>query len=137
MEVIEFPGYIEEEKLEIARRFLGSSPDGGEWTKPGEVTILPISAVQRIIREYTFEAGVRNLEREIGRVCRKIARTKSGGQALPKHHRCFVQLRNFLGPPQFFNLEAERQNEIGVATAVAWTEMGGEIMPVEVLLIGR
>jgi ATP-dependent Lon protease len=133
MEVIEFPGYIEEEKLEIARRFLiprqfeenGLDEDEIHFAEP---------ALQRIIREYTYEAGVRNLEREIGRICRKFARLKA------EHKRYASQVpasavEKFLGPPNFFNLEAERQDELGVATAIAWTENGGEIMPVEVLLL--
>lgn len=138
MEVIEFPGYIEEEKLEISRRFLVPrqvEENGLEATEAGAASIhISEQAIERIIREYTFEAGVRNLEREIGRVCRKIARTKAEGKRYPTHIGASA-VERFLGPPQFFNLEAELKNEIGVATAVAWTEMGGEIMPVEVLLV--
>ena len=89
--------------------------------------------MQRIIREYTYEAGVRNLEREIGKICRKVARLKAEGKRRPARINPQV-IERFLGPPQFFDLEAERQDEVGVATAVAWTETGGEIMPVEVLL---
>lgn len=133
MEMIEFPGYIEEEKLEIAERFL--IPRQLEENGLGEGEIhFSTQALQRIIREYTYEAGVRNCEREIGRVCRKLARLKAEG----KRYRNLVgatSIERYLGPPQFFNLEAERQNEIGVATAVAWTENGGEIMPVEILLL--
>jgi ATP-dependent Lon protease len=90
--------------------------------------------LQRIIREYTYEAGVRNLEREIGRALRKVARMKAEGKKYPEHIGPAL-VERFLGPPQFFNQEAEHQNEIGVATAIAWTENGGEIMPVEVLLL--
>jgi ATP-dependent Lon protease len=86
------------------------------------------------VREYTYEAGVRNLEREIGRVCRKIARLKTESKRYPSNIGA-AMVERFLGPPQYFNLEAERQDEIGVATAIAWTENGGEIMPVEVLLL--
>jgi len=133
MEVIEFPGYIEEEKIEIARRFLIPRQIEENGIKEGELRYSD-SAVSRIIREYTYEAGVRNLEREIGRVCRKVARLK----AEDKRHPSQIgpgSIERFLGPPQFFNQEAERQDEVGVATAVAWTENGGEIMPVEVLLM--
>jgi ATP-dependent Lon protease len=133
MEVIEFPGYIEEEKLEIARRFLIPRQFEENGLEENEIRFADAS-LQRIIREYTYEAGVRNLEREIGRICRKIARLKA------EHKRFAPQIpsaaiEKFLGPPDFFNLEAERQDELGVATAVAWTENGGEIMPVEVLLL--
>ncbi len=132
MEVIEFPGYIEEEKLEIAKRFLiiRQIEEAG--------LSLPIlhfddATIKKVIREYTFEAGVRNLEREIGRMCRKVARAKSENKKFPemlepKH------VEKFLGPPQFFQTEAEKQDEVGVATAVAWTENGGDIMPIEVLV---
>ena len=133
MELIEFPGYIEEEKLEIARRFLMPRQIDENGLEEGELKITD-QAIQRIIREYTYEAGVRNLEREIGRVCRKIARLKAEGKRFPTHIGVSA-VERFLGPPQFFNLEAERQDEVGVATAVAWTENGGEIMPVEILLL--
>jgi ATP-dependent Lon protease len=133
MELIEFPGYIEEEKLEIARRFLIPRQIEENGLGEGELR-LPDPMVQRLIREYTYEAGVRNLEREIGRVCRKVARLKAEGKRYPSQVGA-AQVERFLGPPQFFDLQAEQQNEIGVATAVAWTENGGEIMPVEVLLI--
>jgi ATP-dependent Lon protease len=133
MEVIEFPGYIEEEKLEIATRFLLPRQLEENGLEEGEVR-LSLQALQRIIREYTYEAGVRNLEREIGRVIRKIARLKAEGKRFPDMVGS-ANIEKFLGPPQFFNLEAELQNEVGVATAVAWTESGGEIMPVEVLLM--
>jgi ATP-dependent Lon protease len=77
---------------------------------------------------------VRNLEREIGRICRKIARLKTEGKSFPtkieSHH-----IERFLGPQQIFDLEAEHEDEIGVATAMAWTESGGDIMPVEVLIV--
>jgi ATP-dependent Lon protease len=133
MEVIEFPGYIEEEKLEISRRFLlpRQITENGIET---EKISFSVRAQQRIIREYTYEAGVRNLEREIGRICRKIARKKAEGKEFPTQIGA-SSIESFLGPPQFFSLEAETSDEIGVATAIAWTSNGGEIMPVEVLLI--
>jgi ATP-dependent Lon protease len=133
MEVIEFPGYIEEEKLEIARRFLIPRQIEENGLDSVEARISD-QAVLRIIREYTYEAGVRNLEREIGRVCRKIARLKAENKRYPNQIGS-SSIERFLGPPQFFNLEAERKDEVGVATALAWTENGGEIMPVEVLLM--
>ncbi|HOG79299.1 MAG TPA: endopeptidase La [Anaerolineaceae bacterium] len=133
MEVLDFPGYIEEEKLEIARRFLipRQVEESGLETK--EVT-FPDQTVRRLIREYTYEAGVRNLEREIGRMCRKVARQKAEGK--PQISRLTpATVERFLGPPQFFVTEAERQDEVGVATALAWTESGGDIMPVEILIL--
>ncbi|MFH1447080.1 MAG: S16 family serine protease, partial [Chloroflexota bacterium] len=133
MEVIEFPGYIEEEKLEIAERFLiprqleetGLDDEGLAFQKP---------ALQKIIRAYTYEAGVRNLEREIGSVLRKIARIKAEGKTF-SHRISSAAVAKFLGPVQYFTTEAEGRDEIGVATAIAWTVNGGEIMPVEVLIL--
>ena len=133
MEVIEFSGYIEEEKLEIARKYLiprqleetGLDEEGIQFLTP---------ALMKIIREYTFEAGVRNFEREIGRVLRKVARLKTEKKEYPQ--RISPQaIRKFLGPQQFFTTEVEGEDEVGVATALAWTENGGEIMPVEVLIL--
>jgi ATP-dependent Lon protease len=74
------------------------------------------------------------MEREIGRACRKVARLKAEKKPFPTHITP-TMVEKFLGPPQFYNLEAERKDEIGVATAIAWTENGGEIMPVEILLL--
>ncbi len=133
MEVIEFPGYIEEEKLAIARQFL-LPRQISENGLSGERLAIPEPSVRRIIREYTWEAGVRNLEREIARVCRKIARQKAEGHHLPTRISP-ASLPKYLGPPQYFQLEAEKRDEVGVATALAWTEAGGDTMPVEVILV--
>jgi len=133
MEVIEFPGYIEEEKLEIANRFLIPRQIEENGLHEGEVR-FSLKALQRVIREYTYEAGVRNLERELARICRKIARKKAEGKEYPKQVG-INSIEPLLGPPQFFIFEAENDDEVGVATAIAWTANGGEIMPVEVLLV--
>jgi ATP-dependent Lon protease len=133
MEVIEFPGYIEEEKLEIARRFLIKRQLEESGLEEGELAFTEQS-LQCIIREYTYEAGVRNLEREIGRICRKIARLKAEGKRCPSRIGASA-VEKHLGPPEFTNTEAEREDEIGVATSLAWTAGGGDIMPVEVLLM--
>ena len=133
MEVIEFSGYIEEEKLEIAKRFL--IPRQLEETGlQDEEIIFYKEALRKIIHEYTFEAGVRNFEREIGRVLRKIARLKTEQSPFPKRITS-AAIRRLLGPEQFFETLAEGADEVGVATALAWTENGGEIMPVEVLIL--
>ena len=133
MEIIEFPGYIEEDKIEITNRFLLPRQLEENGLEKDELR-LTVNSLQRIIREYTYEAGVRNLEREIGRVCRKIARQKAEGKRYRNQVGAGV-IERYLGPPQFFYMETERQNEVGVATALAWTENGGETMPVEVLLV--
>jgi len=133
MEVIEFSGYIEEEKLEIAKRFL-IPRQLDENGLAGEGIVFQNSSLMKIIREYTYEAGVRNFEREIGSVLRKVARLKTEKKSYPK--RITPQaIRKFLGPQRFFETEAELEDEVGVATALAWTESGGEIMPVEVLIL--
>ncbi len=133
LEVIEFPGYIEEEKLIIARRYL--IPRQVEESGIDSIGLtFTAEALQRIIREYTYEAGVRNLEREIGRVCRKVARWKAEGKRYPTTIAPDM-MEKFLGPQQFFMAEAERQDEVGVVTGLAWTESGGDIMPVEVAVL--
>ncbi len=133
METIEFPGYIEEEKVEIANRFLIPRQLEESGLEEKEIEFQE-PTLRKIIREYTYEAGVRNLEREIGRMSRKMARLKSEKKRFSTHLTP-AAVEKFLGPPQFFTTEAEGQDEIGVATAIAWTENGGEIMPVEVLIM--
>lgn len=133
MEVIEFPGYIEEEKMEIARQFLIGRQVEEAGLDEGEIQFSD-AALQRIIREYTYEAGVRNTEREIGRACRKVARQKAEGKKYPGRINAGT-IEKYLGPPQFLNTEAEEEDEVGVATSIAWTTAGGDIMPVEVLLV--
>ena len=133
MEVIEFPGYIEEEKVEIANRYL--IPRQLEENGVDELGLaFEPAALQRIIREYSYEAGVRGLEREIGRICRKVARMKAEGKKYPASIAPEM-IEKLLGPQQVFPSEAERTDEVGVATSLAWTENGGEIMPVEVAII--
>jgi ATP-dependent Lon protease len=133
MEIIEFPGYIEEEKLEIANRYLIPRQIEENGIESLEISFEE-PAVRRIIREYTYEAGVRNLEREIGRVSRKVARMKAEGKKYPT---AIVAdgIDKLLGPQQVFPSEAERSDEVGVATSLAWTESGGEIMAVEVAVL--
>ncbi|NPA26143.1 MAG: endopeptidase La [Chloroflexi bacterium] len=133
MEVIEFPGYVEEEKLAIARRYLIPRQIEESGLAAQEIRFTE-AAIRRIIREYTYEAGVRNLERTIGRICRRIARLKAEGKRYPT--RITEQLvERLLGPPEYFFNKAEKTDEVGVAIALAWTENGGDIMPVEVLLM--
>ncbi|MEJ5241808.1 MAG: endopeptidase La [Anaerolineales bacterium] len=133
LEVIEFPGYIEEEKIEIARRYL--IPRQMEENGIQDLKVeFDIEALKRIIREYTYEAGVRNLEREIGHICRKIARLKAEGKPYPERITPDL-IEKFLDPPQYFPPEAERRDEVGVAQSLAWTENGGEVMVVEVAVL--
>ena len=133
LEVIEFPGYVEEEKLIIADRFLIPRQVEESGIESLELHFQP-EALQRVIREYTYEAGVRNLEREIGRICRKVARLKAEEKRYPTVITPEL-IEKFLGPQQFFQTEAERQDEVGVATGLAWTENGGDIMSIEVAVL--
>lgn len=133
MEMIEFPGYIEEEKLEIARQFL--IPEQLEENGLHEEAIeFTEEALRFIIKSYTYEAGVRELERKIGAVLRKTARKKAEGEEIIKLITPEV-VETRLGPVEFFPITAELQDEIGMSTAIAWTENGGEIMQIEVLVI--
>jgi ATP-dependent Lon protease len=132
-EVIEFSSYIEEEKLEIARQFLVPrqiEEHGLEDVGPK----ITDSAVKGIIREYTYEAGVRNLEREVGQICRKLTRRLAEKKTVPKVITRQGLLK-FLGPPRFTEQRIGQEDEVGVATGIAYTEAGGDIMPVEVTLM--
>jgi len=133
MELIEFPGYIEEDKIIIARQFLIPEQmlENGLDEDPIEFSD---EALRLIIGGYTYEAGVRNLEREIGTVLRKIATKKSEGKEYPTVVTAEL-VQQLLGPVEFFPMSGEAKDEIGVATAIAWTENGGEIMPIEVLVV--
>jgi ATP-dependent Lon protease len=132
MEVVEFPGYIEEEKVEIAKKFLITRQLEESGLEEAELTFTE-KAIRRIINEYTYEAGVRNLEREIGRVCRKIARLKAEKKSYPSRI-ADTSIEKYLGPPEFSATDAETEDQIGVATSIAWTMGGGDIMPIEVAL---
>jgi len=129
MEVIEFPGYMEEEKLHIALRFLVPH----QLEQNGLQTLsFSEAALRTLIREYTSEAGVRNLDREIANVCRKIARRVAEAKPVPKHIGK-QSLAKHLGPPRYFATLAEQNDEVGVATGLAWTESGGDTLSVEVV----
>lgn len=130
LEVISLPGYTEQEKLIIAKKYLIPRQRGDNGLKDDDITVRD-AAIARIIREYTREAGLRNLERQLGTVCRKLARRKAEGQKGP-----FVvaaaQVPKLLGAPRY--LDEERENTLmpGVALGLAWTQAGGEVLHVEV-----
>jgi ATP-dependent Lon protease len=133
MEVIEIPGYTEEEKAHIARRFLIPRQMEDAGLSPLRVEIED-GAVRRIIREYTFEAGVRGLEREIGGIMRKVARRVVEGRR-QKALVTEARVASYLGPQRHFSQDAAEHDEIGVATGLAWTAAGGELTTVEVLAV--
>ncbi len=132
LEVIEFPGYIEEEKVIIARKFLVVRKLEQTGLINEGIRFLD-DTIRTIIREYTWEAGVRNLEREIGKICRKIARQKVEGKKIPKRITKSTATR-LLGPPQITPHEADREDQIGAAMGLAWTENGGDSLTIEALL---
>jgi ATP-dependent Lon protease len=129
MEVLELPGYTEEEKLQIVQRHL--IPKQLHENGLGDRKIeFSEEALREIIHSYTREAGLRNLEREIARVCRKIARAITEGEAAPELIGV-ADVQHYLRAPRFFSEVAERTQEPGVATGLAWTPNGGEIMFIE------
>jgi len=129
MEVLILPGYTQEEKVMIAKKFLvpRQIKENGLSNK---IIRFYESAIKEIIREYTKEAGLRNLEREIANICRKIAKKKAEG-----HDKLTIikntNVAEFLGPSKFFSEVKERSAEIGIATGLAWTQTGGDILFVE------
>jgi ATP-dependent Lon protease len=132
MEVIQLSGYTNEEKLEIARKYLipRQLEDNGISTKQLE---LSDDAVLRIVAEYTKEAGLRNLEREIASICRKVARKVAEGKKdLTRITR--ANIHSSLGAPKFIPEAEQEHHEVGVATGLAWTSTGGEVLYVEASL---
>ena len=133
MEVIELPGYTEEEKLHIAHRFLIPRQMSEHGLSASRVEISD-EAVRYIIREYTFEAGVRNLEREIASVLRKVARKVAEGRR-SRTKITADKVHDYLGPQKHYYGQAEEEDEVGVATGVSWTSAGGDLTTVEATLM--
>jgi ATP-dependent Lon protease len=131
MEVLELAGYTEEEKLEIAFTHLLPRQLEGHGLTPEQMELTP-EAVRRVIASYTREAGLRNLEREIASLCRGVAReVAEGGRQHLKIDA--AEVAGYLGPPRFFREAALDHPEVGVATGLAWTPTGGDILFIEVL----
>ncbi len=133
MEILWLSGYSEEEKLQIATRYLVPRQRTETGLAPEQLTIAP-EAIRRIIGRYTREAGVRELERMLARVARKVARRFAGGQTQPVAVGP-GDLGELLGPERFFLEEARKTLEPGVATGLAWTEAGGDVLYVEARLL--
>ena len=133
MEVLELPGYTEEEKVEIARKFLIPRQIKEHGLDPEKIHIT-LSTIKRIIREYTREAGVRNLEREIGAICRSLARNIAEGKTGNVSVRA-KKLPEHIGLPKFSSDILERTGMPGVATGMAWTPAGGDILFVEATMM--
>jgi len=133
LEIIRFPGYTEQEKYHIAHDFLIKKQKSAHGLKESDVDISN-DALRHVIRRYTREAGVRSLEREISGVMRKVARARAEG----KRAKVLVTPKNtdrFLGPAKFSSTIAEKRNEVGISTGLAYTEVGGDILFIEVALM--
>jgi ATP-dependent Lon protease len=129
MEVIHFPGYTEDEKLHIATRYLVPKQVSEHGLTPSRL-VFTDGALREIVRRYTREAGVRNLERTIATVCRQVARKVVEGRK-GKTTVTERTLRKYLGPDKFTFGLAEKNDEVGVATGLVWTEVGGDVIFIE------
>ena len=140
MEVIRLSGYTELEKMEIAKRFLVKKQLEATGLSAGEIDFQD-AGLGSLIQYYTREAGVRNLEREIGNVCRKVARqvvNNASGKDKKKLAKAVIdgeKVPELLGPWKFRDLVADKKNEVGAATGLAWTEVGGQLLTVECTLM--
>jgi ATP-dependent Lon protease len=133
MEVIHLSGYTEEEKLEIAKRYLVPRQIKDNGISSRYVAITD-EAIKTVISQYTREAGLRNLEREIGSLCRKIARKVAEGDK-KKVTVTATTVKKYLGPPRYLREDEAEQNEIGIVTGLAWTPVGGEVLHVEATIM--
>ena len=136
MEIIRIPGYTEKEKYQIAKKYLAPKQIKNHGLKNKEIT-FSTSTLNQIIRHYTREAGVRNLEKEIAKVCRKAVKILETS-SLTKISLNKKKIEKYLGVEKFKNSEIEKKNLVGITNGLAWTEVGGEILSIEVLLsIGK
>jgi ATP-dependent Lon protease len=134
MEVIRLPGYLETEKLEIAKRFLVPKQRAAAGLEAGDLEITD-EALRDLIHGWTREAGVRNLERELAGVCRKVARQKAEGTLEKTAVVGPAELAAWLGVRRFTDTAVERRSRIGVANGLAWTETGGDLLTIEVSVL--
>ncbi|MBI4470861.1 MAG: endopeptidase La, partial [Acidobacteria bacterium] len=137
LEIIRIPGYTEREKLEIAKRHLVQKQMKASGLSPDQIAFED-GAILRLIGYYTHEAGVRNLERELGSICRKVARKLISSSAdRDTYHASIISdvVRDYLGPEKFRPTLINDRSEIGLSTGLAWTELGGEVLQIEVTLL--
>jgi ATP-dependent Lon protease len=137
MEVIRLSGYTEDEKVNIAKRYLVKKQRKANGLKQNEISISD-AALRDIVRYYTREAGVRNLEREVAKICRKVAKDLVLGRRTTKVNVTPKSLEKYLGVHRFRYGVAEENNQVGQVTGLAWTEVGGELLTIEsVILPGK
>ena len=137
MEVIQLAGYSQEEKLQIAQQFLISKQLDENGLKNEDLDITE-AAVARVVNQYTQEAGLRNLERNIAAICRKVARKIASSETkLQRITVSAISVPKYLGPPRWLQEEEREYDEVGVATGLAWTQFGGEILNIEVTMMKR
>jgi ATP-dependent Lon protease len=139
MEVIRIPGYTEDEKIHIAQRYLLPKQVKANGLRPAEISVAE-NAIRDIIRYYTRESGVRNLEREISKICRKVVKelTLAADRGVKKRGKAVVASKNlehYLGVRKFTYGRAELQNEIGLVTGLAWTQVGGDLLSIESTIV--
>jgi ATP-dependent Lon protease len=134
LEIIRFSGYTYDEKAGIAKKFLMNKTLRSNGLKKSQINLTK-AVLSKIIQRYTREAGVRNLEREISKIMRKAAKKIASDKRTKKVKVVSKNLADFLGPPKFSATLAEKKDEVGVATGLAWTQAGGEILFIEVALM--
>jgi ATP-dependent Lon protease len=134
MEIIRLPGYLEFEKVEIAKNFLIPKELKANGLETRDLQITD-GALKAVINAYTREAGVRSLEREIAAICRKIARKKASQKKSKVFRVVEKQLQKLLGVPKYLDSQIERRSRLGVATGLAWTEAGGDLLTIEVSIL--
>ncbi len=134
MEIIRLPGYLENEKIEIAKAFLVPKQVKAAGLAPDDVRI-GVPALRALVNRYTREAGVRSLEREIASLSRKVAKKKAAGQLKGRVTFTPENMNEFLGPTRFLDTVVERRERVGVANGLAWTEVGGDVLTIEVSIL--
>jgi ATP-dependent Lon protease len=134
MEVLRLSGYTDDEKVHIAEQYLIPKEIKAHGLTSQEIAFDP-SIIRIIARRYTREAGVRQLDREIANICRKVAREIAEGRTEPVHIRTEAELDHYLGRPHFFDETAERTDRPGIATGLAWTPTGGDVLFVEATMM--
>ncbi len=134
MEIIRLPGYAEYEKYHIAKDFLISKQIKMNGLE-GKNVQFSKNAILTIVRRYTRESGVRNLEREISSICRKIAREVLKNKKANAFKVTAASIQKYLGPPRFKELQIEQEDQVGTVTGLAWTQVGGELLCIETLIM--